>query len=1092
MAAAVLMGSEGSGEIEYCLSGNASRNELNLKLRNAGYRYVWTGTNQTAFPGERYTAGWVSFAEGMLCDQQEFNLPYQSQLREKCKYTGYAWPESGYELEIDFGKVCRVTRFSLVGSKRIMVRAFYPRAKRWLCIAKGTGMLKIAGFSCRRFRVDVEGEMAEMHIWGNKLDEDAEMKLPAPLPVYDTQSKFTRLDLKPAPEPAWAPDPFIFPQPQEMSFGKEKLFLPTKCPLVLPPNASPSIRQLAQTLAENISSLVYLDLEVTDKTNGPAVWLTLASDAGIGEEVSGRRKLGEKEIENEGYAIEISKKGAYLVGRDERGLYYATRSLLFLMMPRKDGIELPVGYVRDYPRAKIRPAFAFSGWNSPFKRRLAIALATLKYSYLQGAMQNRELMNKNYLRYFIQGTLFPQSHSGTYGDLLEKRPGASKKALNPNRLSGCCSHPDYWKNTVNSWKNSMEGWKGEIVNIGYDEIFHNPFNVCARCRSRGISTEDILLDCYMKAYRYFLNRGFGIMAYATGFRQYQPFDMYTRVPTDSVITNYLREKENTELRDRGIRVIGGSTRAFEIKPDSPLHAGIVWNWGSEHPAAMFGEGKVRSQIILAEQNWSLSGKPKYDSPQWQARLNRAMSFVKNIVDVVPLPIPGLKYQYFTVDISSHTNRSLRDDVMGDGKGWLDEGPNRDMRHFPSGKQTFDDILFDLPIGDKRAIVVAGPGSADLLDTDQVTGIEINRQAAQLFFLHTCSRSIWTSLGRRIMLIGFYRIRYQDGTFITAEINYGQHIRPWTQKFGYREMEFVPTEQPLPDARVAWRGGTDGGHDITTYSMPWRNPYPEKPIASVDFMASAQAESNRNQLCLLGISGREVTEGDIRAARFLANKPVLRQYRARPELVGNVAPIDLTRKSPPPFPVPMAYVQEWETIDKWFHATVSVLAHEKSETNRGPYNVLNPDDDPWRLARDVVPASGTFTVRFKRLIPLHAVGVKGIMQRIRYPGFFPIDFAVYVIDAEDEAMKIGEVKGHIGQEGEERWVFKNPIKASGVEIHVTHGTGLSALYLYAPKGYVKPPKFKIPKMEKKTIAIGEEQEEQEEVTEEDVVDEFEGL
>ncbi|MDP6502378.1 MAG: hypothetical protein QF886_02130, partial [Planctomycetota bacterium] len=194
-------------EPEICLTGNAEQKALNKRLLTAGYRYVWVGTNQPVFPGERYLSGWLSFKEGMLCDDHVFALPFQSQLREKTKYTAYAWPRSkkGVELEIDLGRICEVTRFSLAGSKEIIVKGYSEKTGRWLPLAAGNGMLKIRGFRCRRFRVENTGDFAEMYIWGRVLDKGVETSLPQPLPAATPDKKFKGLSLKPSGTPPMAP-----------------------------------------------------------------------------------------------------------------------------------------------------------------------------------------------------------------------------------------------------------------------------------------------------------------------------------------------------------------------------------------------------------------------------------------------------------------------------------------------------------------------------------------------------------------------------------------------------------------------------------------------------------------------------------------------------------------------------------------------------------------------------------------------------------------------------------------------------------------------------------------------------------------------
>lgn len=1088
-----------------CLTGNAAQNEYNQRLEEGGYRYLWAGTDQPVFPAERYMSGWLSFTEGLLCDGQDFNLPFQGQLREKCRYTDYDWPESGYELEVDLGQVCEVRRFTLSGADELVLKGYSKEARRWLPLAHAKNELDVQGFQCQRFRVEVSGRFAEMRIWGRVLEKGAGEQLPPPLPAPPPAEKFAGLSLKPPEAPAMAPDPFVYPQPQEMSFGDDRVTMPRVCSLVLPAGSTPSVRQIAQNFIASVTPLVTLDFKIhhgPGEIDGPVVWLGLATDKGIWGETGLRFQMGEGQMVAEGYAIEINPKGAVLVGRDEAGLYYATRTLLFLMKPLPEGVGLPIGHIRDFPRGSIRPAFAYTGWDKPFKVRLALALAALKYNHLMGGPVPQELMKQNYLHYVISGGLFPGSLSGTDGELLEALPGVRAKALNTSRLSGCCSHPAFWPGMVAGWERQMPGWEGESVDVGYDEILHNPFNVCVRCRSRGLSSREILLDAYLKGYNYLKKRGFRTQVCTTGFRQFDPFDMFLDVPTDTIAVNYAsRVTINTELKNLGMKVIGGDTEAVRIEPDSPLHSAIIWNWGAEDRASMMSEGMLQSQVIVAEQNWSLSGKTEWQSPAWHARVNRAIDFVKHMIDLTPMPVPGEEPLYFTIDISGQANRSLRDEAPSDGEGWLDDGPAQDLRHLPTGRQVLDSVPYDIAQGERAAIIVAGPGSADRSLPDQIMGIPVHRKAGELFFLHATARPIWTSLGRRVLLTGFYRIRYEDGSFVTVEVNHGQHVLEWLRPYGYRQMEVEPTGQPLPDARVAWRGGTDGGHDVTLYAQPWRNPYPDKVIAAIDVLASAQMESNRNRLCLLAVSGREVTPMDLRAVAAWPARPALRPYRPRPPLPENVESLDTIRRTPPPFPVPIAYIYDWETSDRWFQANIQKLragegghptVFEKSEMNCGPCSALDPDDDPWRCASEGENNPCLLSIRFKRLIPLYGVGVKGIMQRIRYPGLFPVDFDVFVLDKEGERTRLGKVEGHVGQEGEERWIFEKPMRATGLEVRVTRGEGLSAIYLYARKRLLPPASFKPPKMDKEKIAVGEEAEKKEEVTEEEVVDEFEGL
>jgi len=1085
-----------SAQSDLCLTGNSAIKPLNQRLENSGYRYVWADTNQTMFPADRYTAGWISFEEGYLCDGSSTGLPFQGKQRDVVRYTGYAWPEEGYSLEVVLGEVCEVKKVKLAGARFVILKGLSKKAQRWLPLAKGATEATVNGFRTDHFRIEYGGNAGELEIWGKPLGEAASLFTPKPLPPVAADKPFKGLSMKPSATPPMAPDPFVYPQPSEMLFSKELLQLPEKCPIVVAKDADEKVRQIGQALARHASGLVFMDLEVTDKPpERVAVWLGLATDNGRWSEMAKRRKLGQDEIKPEGYGVEIGPDGATLVGRDLRGLYYATRTFLMLLQPQRRGAAVPHGYVRDFPRGEIRPAFAFGGWEGDFKRQQAIALATLKYSFLQGSRPQRELMRANYLRYFVKGQLFPSSRCGTGGDLLEAKPGVRKHSLDITRLSACPSHPDYWNRTIPILEKNIEGWEGDLVDLGLDEMLDNPFNICPRCRARGLSTKENIFDAYMKAYRFLKKRNMGVYAFATGFRRYEPFDFYTQVPADSVIANYLRVKENTELKGHGYRVIGGSTRPVQIEKGSPLHAAVVWNWGSEDKAAMFGEGKIRSQVIIAEQNWS-TDKPEWESPVWHSRVNRAMNFVTHIIDRIPLPVPGERQEFFTADLTGQVNRSLKDDALADGKGWLDGGPGKDLRHLPTGTLTCRDVPLAISQDEQAAIVVAGPGNATGRFPDQVTDIPIGRKAAELYFLHTCGKEVWSSLGRRVLLVGFYRIRFEDGTFLTVPIHFGYHIAEWTRDFGYRQLEFEPAGAPLAGATVAWRGGTDDGSDVTLFMMPWRNPYPDKTIAAMDVLASAQSESGGNQLCLFAISGRVPTELDVRATSGMP-LPALRKYRSRPALPEGVETIDLVRRSPPPLPQMMGYKKEWTTNDKWFSAAIESVtgipyAFEKSEMNRGAYAALDPDDDPWRFASRGKVNPSRITINFKRYIDLSAVEVKGVLPRIRYPGFYPIDFQAKVFAGNGNDIKLGPIAGHEGQEGAERWVFESPIRASGIEVFVSKGDGLSAVHLYARKGALPPARFKPTKMDKSSITIGDEASRTDEISDEEVKDEFEGI
>jgi hypothetical protein len=451
-------------------------------------------------------------------------------------------------------------------------------------------------------------------------------------------------------------------------------------------------------------------------------------------------------------------------------------------------------------------------------------------------------------------------------------------------------------------------------------------------------------------------------------------------------------------------------------------------------------GKLVPRIqMMAEENWSqFDRKTTLQSPEWFARQNRIVDYSRRIIDRLPLDIPGYRAEYHPVDLQPQANRTLRDEVYGDGQGWFDAGPRRDLRHLPQGTQTFAGVPFAIA---QRAAVVAGPQCADGDLPDRVTGITVGREVGELVFLHAARKSHWRSHGKDVSLVGFYRIRYADDTSLLQPLYLFEHIGPWLAPFGYREMTSAPIASPASGADVAWRGGTDGGHDITLYAMRWRNPYPAKTVASVDLIASAFGETNDNRLALIALTARTADDEDRRIAAGSRRRPPLRPYRARPSLPEGVARIDLIRATPA---AALARAEPTRSLsfrskDEWVWAAVTNTLTDKGAPNCGVYSALHPDDEAWR-------GEGPLTVSFEHPVTVHAVGVKGVMQKTKLSIMTPVDMVVAVRTATGGWQEVGSVSNHIGEAGEARWLLPDPTAVTDVRVTVNTG-GISSLNLY---------------------------------------------
>lgn len=175
------------------------------------------------------------------------------------------------------------------------------------------------------------------------------------------------------------------------------------------------------------------------------------------------------------------------------------------------------------------------------------------------------------------------------------------------------------------------------------------------------------------------------------------------------------------------------------------------------------------------------------------------------------------------------------------QGWFDKG---DISAMPIGPQTFGGVKYDVPYFQTSpvpvAIMLKGQGSTS--DKTEVKGIQIDKTADALFFLHagrlTDASKKWLDdkdkgkeKGERPTLFK-YVINYADGKSVEIPIQAGKEIDNWKQK------KF----ESLPGASIAWTLKPEGGTDeIGVYSMQWNNPRPAVAIKSIDMVQGPDKE-----------------------------------------------------------------------------------------------------------------------------------------------------------------------------------------------------------------------------------------------------------
>ncbi len=182
---------------------------------------------------------------------------------------------------------------------------------------------------------------------------------------------------------------------------------------------------------------------------------------------------------------------------------------------------------------------------------------------------------------------------------------------------------------------------------------------------------------------------------------------------------------------------------------------------------------------------------------------------------------------FYIDLRKHANMGFRDEKTGDRKGgWTDQGPLNDMRDLPTGRQIFYGVPYDIIEPEKnngKSAVILRGGDRQYFPA-AATGIKVNRKAVALFFLHATA---WTS-GRPLF---HYVVHYQDGSQVEIPIFANRESAEWWNP--------ADTNLKSRDLRVAW-SIKNRSHLVGLFTYKWKNPNPDKIIATLDIVSHGKA------------------------------------------------------------------------------------------------------------------------------------------------------------------------------------------------------------------------------------------------------------
>ncbi len=210
-------------------------------------------------------------------------------------------------------------------------------------------------------------------------------------------------------------------------------------------------------------------------------------------------------------------------------------------------------------------------------------------------------------------------------------------------------------------------------------------------------------------------------------------------------------------------------------------------------------------------------------------LNRLFDLGKKYNNYFPCTFRGKmpeppKRKFTTLNLKNAANTDLSGKGAKGVPGWTGEGDN-DFHAFPTGKQTFNGIPFDI-------VKPAKNGRRACLGISRFPGyasemrVPAERKAKSIYLLHTMGRGD---------VAGTVTLRYQDGSEHTQYIRRGREIGGW---WGADDPPFNRHDKQR--CKVAWRGANAHCCCIGCYNYGLDNPHPGKVIKEIVFEAGREA------------------------------------------------------------------------------------------------------------------------------------------------------------------------------------------------------------------------------------------------------------
>lgn len=559
----------------------------------------------------------------------------------------------------------------------------------------------------------------------------------------------------------------------------------------------------------------------------------------------------------EGYVLKVAPGMIVASGADRRGTFYAIQTLRQLIAADGPGagsadrtrLTIPAVEIRDWPDHAIRAVHVvLDNYSSVFhvalidrifsRYKFNMLIAESEYIQWDSAPNIRHPSGATKAQaaaviaaareHLIEPVPLIQTlgHSGWLFhndqnlDLLEMPPDLAPARFVYNPLN-----PRVYDVVLPILDEAVALFGARHVHIGHDEVRNVvPFPWSDEGKKLGFG--ELFVRDVLRLYEHLRQRGVGTMMWGDVLLTSDYAPELARLPKDIVVVDWqyhdaAHYPSLRLLRERGFPVLAatwfdlGNIASLSAEARQASAAGMVrttWTGYFGNRSALLQYQQIYSYLPAADHFWNARrpqpsitavGAANRFRADWLGARERSQ------------PISG-----FTLDLGPVATRSHIDD--GAGVGWIEKGPDYDLRQLPMGRQRMAGVLFSILDPEEnrgRSAVMLRGTRGSLRTLPQRVTVPVGRTAGALCFLHALPHpgSRW---GDPVLM---YRVHLGDGSSADVPVQYRLHIMTWL-------------DDPITiEHEIAWEGRTRSGLDVRLSMLCWTNPRPDQPIVTIDLL-----------------------------------------------------------------------------------------------------------------------------------------------------------------------------------------------------------------------------------------------------------------